>query len=105
VFEKHESRSQNSRTKKEEEAKKRAKKKKEKRRSLDQVLFETEKRVNIEEPKQNVITARWSVIVQASAIPGVGAASYARNYLKKYYNDLVDEEPTAPDANGKKKGG
>jgi hypothetical protein len=25
--------------------------------------------------------------------------------LKRYYKDLVDEEPTAPDARGKKKGG
>jgi hypothetical protein len=60
--------------------------------------------VNIEEQKQKVLTARWSVIVQASTIPGVDAASYARIYLKKYYKDLVDEEPTVPDARGKKKG-
>jgi hypothetical protein len=38
-------------------------------------------------------------------IPRVYAASYAGNYLKKYYNYLVDEEPTATDASGKKKGG
>jgi hypothetical protein len=50
-----------------------------------------------------VLTARCSVIIQASTIPGVDAASYARNYLKKYYNNLVDEEPKAPDARGKKK--
>jgi hypothetical protein len=61
--------------------------------------------VNIEEQKQKVSTARWSVIFQASTIPGVDAASYAGNYLKKYYKDLVDEEPTAPDSRGKKKGG
>jgi hypothetical protein len=61
--------------------------------------------VNIEEQKQNVLIARWSVIVQASTIPGVDAASYAGNYLKKYYKDLVEEEPTATDARGKKKGG
>jgi hypothetical protein len=61
--------------------------------------------VNIEEHKQKVITARLNVIIQASTIPGVDAASYAGNYLKKYYKDLVDEEPTAPDARGKKKGG
>jgi hypothetical protein len=61
--------------------------------------------VNIEEHKHNVLTARWSVIFQASTIPGVDAASYDGNYLKKYYKDLVDEEPTAPDASGKKKGG
>jgi hypothetical protein len=82
-----------------------ATKKKKKCKSRDKVLFETEKRVNIEEQKKKVITARWSVIVQASTIPGVDAASYAGNYLKKYYKDLVDEEPTAPDARGKKKGG
>jgi hypothetical protein len=81
------------------------KKKKKKRKSRDQVLFETEKRVNIEEQKQKVLTARWSVIVQASTIPGVDAASYAGNYLKKYYKDLLDEVPTAPEARGKKKGG
>jgi hypothetical protein len=52
-----------------------------------------------------VLTARWSVIVQASTIPGVDAASYAGNYLKKYYEYLVDEEPTAPDARVKKKEG
>jgi hypothetical protein len=52
-----------------------------------------------------VLTARWSVIVQASTIPGVDAASYAGTYLKKYYKDLADEEPTAPDARGKKKEG
>jgi hypothetical protein len=61
--------------------------------------------VNIEENNQKVLTARWSVIVQASTRPGVDAASYAGNYLKKYYKDLVDEEHTAPDASGKKKGG
>jgi hypothetical protein len=60
--------------------------------------------VNIEEQKQKVSTARWSVAV-ASTMPGVDAASYASNYLKKYYNDLVDDEPTAPDDSGKKKGG
>jgi hypothetical protein len=41
----------------------------------------------------------------AVTMPGVDAASYASNYLKKYYNDLVDDEPTAPDDSGKKKGG
>jgi hypothetical protein len=61
--------------------------------------------VNIEEQKQKVLTSRWSVTVQASTIPGVDAASYAGNYLKKYYKDLVDAEPTAPDARGKKKVG
>jgi hypothetical protein len=82
-----------------------ATKKKKKCKSRDQVLFETEKRVNIEEHTQKVLTVRWSVIVQASTIPGVDAASYAGSYLKKYYKDLVDEEPRAPDARGKKKGG
>jgi hypothetical protein len=38
-------------------------------------------------------------------MPGVDAASYADNYLKKHYKDLVDEEPTAPDTSSKKKGG
>jgi hypothetical protein len=82
-----------------------ATKTKKKRKFRDQVLFETEKRVNIEEQKQKVFNARWSVIVQASTMPGVDTASYAGNYLKKYYKELVDEEPTAPDARGKKKGG
>jgi hypothetical protein len=59
--------------------------------------------VNIEEQKQKVLTTCCSVIVQASTMPGVDVASYAGNYLKKYYNDLVDEEHTASDVSGKKK--
>jgi hypothetical protein len=38
-------------------------------------------------------------------MPRVDAISYAGNYLKKYYTDLVDEEPAAPDASVKKKRG
>jgi hypothetical protein len=63
----------------------RCKKKKKKRESLDQILFETKKRVNIEEQKQKVLTSQWSVIVQALMIPGVDAASYVGNYLNTYY--------------------
>jgi hypothetical protein len=63
----------------------RCKKKKKKSESLDQILFETKKRVNIEEQKQKVLTAQWSVIVQALIIPGVDAASYAGSYLNTYY--------------------
>jgi hypothetical protein len=60
--------------------------------------------VNIEEQKQNLLTVRWSVIVQASMMPRVDAASCASNNLNKYYMDLVDEEPRASDFSGKKKG-
>jgi hypothetical protein len=38
-------------------------------------------------------------------MPGVDAAYYVGNYLKKHYKYLVDEEPTVSDISGKKKGG
>jgi hypothetical protein len=49
----------------------------------------------IKQTEQKVVTVRWAIINQASAMPGINIKNIASKFLSKHCSDLFDRKGNA----------